>query len=126
MSADWSTAELAAIDAAAELEIAVRRPDGGLRPWTPIWVVRTGGEVYVRTWYRRSTGWFGHALSSGRARIRVPGVETDVEVEDVGSAGADLVARVAASYRRKYGAAGAGSMVTAGAATTTLRLVPER
>ena len=73
MTAAWSPAELQEINAARELEIASRRADGTLRRWVPIWAVSTGGLVYVRTWCRRETGWFGHVLASRRARIRVPG-----------------------------------------------------
>ena len=44
----WTPEQLARVDAARELEIAVRRADGTLRPWTPIWVVHVDGDVYVR------------------------------------------------------------------------------
>ncbi len=125
MAGTWSPDELATIDAAVELEIAVRRPDGGLGRWTPIWVVQAAGQVYVRTWHRRDTGWHGGALSSRRASVRAPGLAAEVVVEDVGSAPTDLVTGVDAAYRDKYGVRGAGSMVTASAAATTLRLTPE-
>ena len=81
MTAPWSPDELRLMNAAGELRIAVKRSDGSLRQWVPIWVVCAGGQVYVRTWYRRDTGWFGHALRSRRARIRVPGLEADVTIE---------------------------------------------
>jgi hypothetical protein len=84
MTAAWIPAELQEIDASHELQIASRRADGTLRQWVPIWVVSTGGLVYVRTWYRRDTGWFGQVLASRRARIRIPGLKADVAVEDVG------------------------------------------
>jgi hypothetical protein len=119
----WTDADLALVDAAVELEIAVRRPDGSLRPWTPVWVVSVDGQVVVRSWYRRESGWFGAAVRSHRAGVRVPGLLADVTVEDVGEGAGDLRAGVDAAYRRKYGA-GAGSMVTDAAAATTLRLVP--
>jgi hypothetical protein len=125
MAATWSPDELRLITAARELEIAVRRSDGGLRRWVPIWVVCAGGQVYVRTWYRRDTGWFGHALRARRARIRVPGLEADITVEDTGDASNQVTIDVDAAYRTKYGRGGAGSMVTATAAATTLRLNPE-
>jgi hypothetical protein len=125
MTTLWSAEDLRLLDAAGELQIAVRRPDGGLRPWLPIWVVCAGGQVYVRTWHRRDTGWFGHALRSRRARIRVPGLEADVAVEDVGDASARVTADVDDAYRAKYGRGGAGSMVTPAAVLTTLRLDPE-
>jgi hypothetical protein len=110
------------MDAARELEIAVRRSDGSLREWVPIWVVCAGGQVYVRTWYRRDTGWFGHALRSRQARIRVPGLEADVTIEDIGDASIQVTAAVDAAYRTKYGRGEAGSMVTAKAAAATLQL----
>jgi hypothetical protein len=69
-------------------------------------------------------GWFGAALVSHRAEIRVPGLTADVRVEDV-SGDAELRAAVDAAYRATYGR-GAESMVTEAAAGTTLRLTPER
>jgi hypothetical protein len=110
----WAPAELADIDAAHELEILARR-------WTPIWVVVAGDQVYVRTWHRRDTGWYGQARHTGRARIRVPGLEAAVLVDDVGPAARDTVD---AAYRAKYGA-GAASMVTDTSAASTLRLTPD-
>jgi hypothetical protein len=109
----WSDEELRLIGAAVELEVAGRT-------WTPIWVVCTGGQVFVRTWHRRDTGWYGRVRRTGRARIRVPGLETDVIVNEVGGASA---AEVDAAYHAKYGG-GAGSMVTAESRASTLRLDP--
>ena len=122
MTAPWFPDDLRLVDAARELQIAVRHSDGSLRRWVPIWVVCAGGRVYVRTWYRRDTGWFGHALRSRRARIRVPGLEADVTIEDIGDASTQVTSDVDAAYRTKYGRGGAGSMVTPTAAATTLQL----
>lgn len=126
MTATWSLHELQCIDTARELYIAVKRADGTRRHWTPVWVVCADNQVYVRTWYRRDTGWFGHALRSRRARVRVPGLEADVTLEDVGEGTAELSESIDTAYRTKYGSAGSTSMVTASAAATTLRLNPER
>jgi hypothetical protein len=126
MTAAWSHAELQEINAARELQIASRRADGTLHQWVPIWVVSTGGLVYVRTWYRRDTGWFGHVVASRRARIRVPGLDADVAVEDVGEGTPELRAGVNAAYETKYGrGGGTEQMVSAEAAAATLRLNPE-
>lgn len=122
MTDPWSSDDLRLLSEARELEIAVRRSDGTLRQWVPIWVVCAGGQTYVRTWYRRETGWFGAAVRSRRARVRVPGLEADVTVEDVGDASAEVTGEVDAAYRAKYGGGDDGSMVTATAAATTLRL----
>ena len=122
MTAPWSPDELRLMNAAGELHIAVKRSDGSLQRWVPIWVVCAGGRAYVRTWYRRDTGWFGDALRSRRARIRVPGLEADVTIEDIGDASIQVTTAVDAAYRIKYGHDGAGSMVTTTAAATTLQL----
>jgi len=120
----WTAEQLAHVDAARELEIAVRRVDGTLRPWTPIWLVRVSDDVYVRTWYRRETGWFGTALRTKRARVRVPGVEVDVLIEHIGDTRPELRADVDAAYRDKYGSGGStDNMVGDDAAATTLRLL---
>jgi hypothetical protein len=128
MTDTWTPDELERIGSAAELEIAVKRADGTLRQWVPIWVVSVGEHVFVRTWHRRDTGWFGHVLKSRRARIRVPGLEADVAVDDVGEGTAQLRADVDAAYRTKYGSYGSSSvaaMVAEAAAAATLQLSRE-
>jgi hypothetical protein len=122
MTAAWSPDDLSLMDAARELQIAVRSSDCSLGRWVPIWVVCAGGQAYVRSWYRRDTGWFGHALRSRRARIRVPGLETGVTIDDIGDVSSQITADVDAAYRTKYGRSEAASMVTATAAATTLQL----
>jgi hypothetical protein len=129
MTVAWSPDELERIGRAEELHIAANRADGTLGREVPIWVVRAGGQVYVRTWYRRDSGWFGHVVGSGRARIRVPGLEADVAIEDVGGDEGELRASVDAAYRAKYGRYGDTTverMVTDDAAAATLRLIPQQ
>ena len=73
--------------------------------------------------------WFGRVVGSRRARIRVPGLEADVAIEDVGGDGRELRASVDAAYRAKYGRYGETTverMVTDDAAAATLRLVPQQ
>jgi hypothetical protein len=124
----WTPEQRQRIDGSDELEIASRRADGSLRPFVPIWVVSAEGLVYVRTWHRRPTGWFGHVLETGRARVRVPGLEADVVVEDVGAGPGELRSQVDAAYQAKYGRYGVATinrMVTDEAAAATLRLTPD-
>ena len=45
----WTDDELARIGDATELELASRRPDGTLRSFTTMWVVRVGDDLYVRS-----------------------------------------------------------------------------
>ena len=127
MADEWTHEALERIDGSDELEIAVGRVAGPRRRWVPIWVVTADGVVYVRTWYRRTTGWFGRALESGEARIRVGGMETDVTISDVGETRADLRADVDSAYRAKYGGYGSAAdrMLGDSAAATTLRLSPK-
>jgi hypothetical protein len=127
MTVGWSAEELERIGTAQELRISTSRADGTLRREVPIWVVRVSGHIYVRTWYRRRNGWFGHAVDSRRARIRIPGLEADVAIEDIGDDKSELRAEVDLAYRAKYGRYGETSvaqMVTDAAAATTLRLSP--
>jgi hypothetical protein len=125
MTVAWSPDELERIDSAEELRIATEGAHGTLRRDVPIWVVSADGHVYVRTWYRRDDGWFGHAVDSGRAHIRIAGLEADVAVEDIGDDKSDLRAGIDAAYRAKYGRYGEATvdrMVSDDAAATTLRL----
>jgi hypothetical protein len=119
----WTAEQLARIDAAGEIEIAVRRTDDTFRPWTPIWAVSLDGDVYIRTWYRRDTGWFGLALKTSRARVRVPGVDVDVHIEDIGVGPSGLRDGVDDAYRAKYGGGATERMIGDDAAATTLRLL---
>jgi hypothetical protein len=124
----WSEQQTERIGAAQELEIAPKRTDGTMRRRVPIWVVCVDRQVYVRTWNRRETGWFGQAVDSRRARIWVPGLEAEVVIEDVGAGEHDQRANVDDAYREKYGHYGRSTvdrMVTDAAAASTLRLEPE-
>lgn len=128
MSVPWTSDALSGLDTADELEIAARRPDGTLLRYAPIWVVCAGDVVYVRTWHRRDTGWYGSAVRVRRARIRFSNTEIDVTIDDLGAAGAAVREAVDTAYRAKYGRYGAGTvdrMVSDDAAATTLRLRPE-
>jgi len=117
----WTSENLRHLDGVRELEIAVPRLGGRPGNWTPIWVVVVDDEIFVRTWQRRDTGWYGRAVRSGRARIRVSVDCVDVNVTATGDSNAAVIDE---AYRTKYGEAGARSMVTAEAAASTLRLVP--
>jgi hypothetical protein len=123
----WAPEQLKRISRARELEIASRRVDGRVGRWLPIWVVCVNDQVYVRTWYRRSTGWFGQVTRTGLARIRVPELELDVVVADLGDEDPDVRAAVDEAYRAKYGTPGdvtVAGMTTNASAATTLLLAP--
>jgi hypothetical protein len=120
----WTSEELAKIGNAEELAIASRRPDGTLRPFVTIWVVRAGDDLYVRSVKGRSGTWYRRALAAGEGRLRAGGVERDVAFEE---AGPEVQSPVTAAYHEKYDRYGpsiVGTVVSAESATTTLRLVP--
>jgi hypothetical protein len=123
----WAPGQLQRISEARELEIASRQTDDGEWRWLLIWVVCVDDQVYVRTWYRRSSGWFGQVTNTGEGRIRVPGLELDVTVADLGDEDPDLRAAVDDVYRSKYGTPGdktVAGMTTDASAATTLLLAP--
>lgn len=129
MTSAWTVDELERIGSAEELSIATYHPDGTLHRAIPIWVIRSGDSAYVRTWYRRDTGWFGRAVDCSRARIRVPDLDITVAIDDVGDADPILRRQVDTAYRTKYDRYGPPTidrMVTDDAAATTLRLNPDR
>jgi hypothetical protein len=64
----WTTDELDRIGEADELSVTTARPDGSLRSWVPIWVVRAGDELYVRSYRGADGAWYRHATQDGAAR----------------------------------------------------------
>ncbi len=118
----WTTDELARVGAADELNIAMVRSDGSLRRWVPIWVVRVGDDLYVRS-YRGSGGaWYRHATQRPEGRIRAGGVERDVAFEQPDDA---VQSAIEDAYRAKYARYGdtyLQPMLAAHAAAATLRL----
>lgn len=119
----WSPSELERIAAADELEVAPATADGTLRSPTPIWVVRVGDGLYVRSWRGADGAWFRAAHSQGRGRISAGGVEkevTFVDVEDEANHAVDD------AYREKYGRypTYVEPMVSPQARATTLQLNP--
>ena len=120
----WTAAELAAVGAADELDLASRRPDGSLRRFVTIWGVRLGDDLYVRSAYGYDNPWFQRALASGEGRIRAGGVERDVTFEVPGT---ELIEDLHAAYHAKYDRYGprmVGTVVSSEAARSTLRLLP--
>ncbi len=47
----WNEDDLDRIGGAEELQSATQRPDGTLRPYVTIWVVRADDDLYVRSAY---------------------------------------------------------------------------
>jgi hypothetical protein len=122
--AGWSERELAAVGDADELVISARRANGDLRAGVPIWVVRVGDEIFVRSYKGRGSGWFRHAVETHTGHIGAGGVERDVAFEEAPDAeGAEIDDTYRTKYAR-YGDSYTLPMVTPVARDATLRLVP--
>jgi hypothetical protein len=122
----WPGDELKRIGAAQELQLASRRPDGSLRPYVTMWVVRAGSDLYVRSAYGPGNPWYRRATATGGGRIRGAGIERDVSFAP---ASADVQGHIDAAYHAKYDTYGpriVGSVTGPGAHQVTIRLVPLR
>jgi hypothetical protein len=96
----WSAQELDRIGQAEELEIASRRPDGSLRSFVTIWMVRVDDGLFVRSAHGQENPWFRRAVESGEGRVRAGGVERDVTFE---AGDPTLAAAITAAFAAKYG-----------------------
>jgi hypothetical protein len=118
----WTPEQLGAIGAADELDIAAFRPDGTLRPYTTIWVVRVGDGLYVRSYRGRDGAWYQAVQRRPEGRIRTGGAEYDVTLGPPADVDEDAID---VAYRSKYGRYGRSyldPMLAPGARATTLRL----
>jgi hypothetical protein len=120
----WTDEELQRIGDAQELQLASARPDGSMRPYVTMWVVRVGEDLYVRSAYGPTNPWYRRARASGSGRIRAGGLERDVAFAD---AAATVHADIDAAYHDKYDSYGArivNTVVGPQAEAVTVRLVP--
>jgi hypothetical protein len=113
----WTTDELDRIGAADELDVTANRTP------VPIWVVRAGDDLYVRSWKGAGGSWYRAARARGAGHVSAGGVEKDVAFVEADPAVEDAVD---AAYREKYGRypSYVAPMGAAEARATTLKLVP--
>jgi hypothetical protein len=122
MTAIWTPEDLDAIAATDEIEIAPRRADGTLGRATTIWIVRVGGDLYVRSYRGPGGSWYRAARRTHEGRLRAGGIERDVTFD--ADHDADRTA-IDDAYRAKYGHSSyVDAMIVPEVASTTLRLVP--
>lgn len=118
----WVADELTSLGATSEIHIATLRTDGAARSSLPIWVVRVGDELFVRSYRGTRGSWFRQLTAHPFARIRAAGREFVVRLVPADGALRDDVDR---AYWAKYGRGGFGaSMTTPEVAATTMRLEP--
>jgi hypothetical protein len=119
----WTADELDRIGDADELRIAPRRKDGTLRRAVPIWVVRVGDGLYVRSWRGDAGRWYRAGQASGEGHVNAAGMGKDVALV---AAGDEVNDAVDTAFREKYGhyTGYVEPMLAPQARATTLRLVP--
>src|SRR3954452_13747614 len=119
----WTADELDRIGGNDELRIAPRGKDGTLRRAVPIWVVRVGDELYVRSWRGDDGRWYRAAKANGEGQVAAGGVTKDVALL---AARDEVNDAVDAAFREKYGRypGYVEPMVAPQARATTLRLAP--
>ncbi|GAA1363662.1 DUF2255 family protein [Catellatospora chokoriensis] len=125
MTTTWTPEELDRIGAADELDVAARRRDGSLRTPTTIWVVRTGDDLYIRSYRGPEGGWYRATKTRHEGHIHAADIDRDVAF--VAAPDPDLNTRIDEAYRSKYARFGAqyvDPMTAAPARTTTTRIVP--
>ncbi len=119
----WTREELGILGAALEVDLAARRRDGTLRPPVPVWIVRVGDDLYIRSWRGTSGAWFRTAQASHQGVIRTGG--TAREVTFVEETDPSINDRIDDAYRAKYRHSSyLPPMIGAEARATTLKLVP--
>ena len=96
----WTNAELKKMAPADGLHISPFREDGvtyGTPTW--IWSVVVGDALYARAYSGRNSRWYKAAITQKAGRIRIAGMERDVEFEPVSG---NLNPQIDEAYRAKY------------------------
>jgi len=120
----WTSDQLDKIGRAEEVQIASKRRDGTLRKPVTVWAVRHGDDIYVRSVRGPSGLWFRGTQERHEGRIRAGGVQQDVAFIDADD---DVNKEVDAAYRakyRRYAGSILNSVLTTGARSATIKLVP--
>jgi hypothetical protein len=119
----WSSEELQRIGSAEELRLAARRPGGSLRPFTTMWVVQAGDDLYVRSAGGPERPWFHAASASREGRIQAGGIDAEVEFA---AAAPEENQEIDAAYHAKYDRYGpviVGHVTGPAAHAVTIRLI---
>jgi hypothetical protein len=122
--AEWNAADLDRFGAAGEIDVTTLRADGSVRGYVPVWVVRVGDSLYVRSYRGRDGAWYRHAVHRPRGRIRAGTVERDVAFDATNDAAQDAIDGAYRSKYARHGATHVERMVNRSAQAATLRLLP--
>lgn len=122
--AQWTREMLSRLGDAETVLVVTRRPDGTLPRPVPVWIVRVGGDFFIRPVRGRYSGWYRAAREREDGQIRLDGVEQEVVFEPADMTLGDAIDD---AYRSRYGdksPAHFAPIMTAAARKATLRLIP--
>jgi hypothetical protein len=118
----FAESDLAALDAAEEIEIETHAADGGVHR-TIVWPVVGDSVVYLRSYRGPSGRWYREALADSSVALHVDGRRLPATV--VLAADPSSVEACSAGLRAKYrDDASLDAMLAPDTLPTTLRLVP--
>jgi hypothetical protein len=120
---EWSPAQLAKIEANADLFVSPYRDDGTTYGTpTQTWALVVDGKVYVRAANGQKSRWYQAAVAQKAGRVRVVGEFIDVIFEP---AGTDDEAAIDAAYEAKYpGSSAVPVMQGDGPKSASVRISP--
>ena len=95
----WTADDVSRIGSREEVQVSTGRADGSLGAPRTIWIVNSGGRLFIRSTNGRTAVWFRAAIATGRGAIRVGATRFDVAFTE--TVDSDLTA-VDDAYRRKY------------------------
>ncbi len=120
----WTSDDLDKIGTAEELKIASLRRDGRLRNPVTIWVVRRGDDLYVRSAYGRTSGWFRGTQERHEGHIRAGDIDKDVRFVEADEEVNDEIDAANRTKYRRYSARYVDPIVASEARSATIKLVP--
>src|ERR1700722_15690177 len=123
MSVGWKPQILSERSDREENHIRSERTGGGYNRWPPVWVVRVGNDLYVRSGFGENGFWYRHATGS-QAYVDAAGVQYKVSL--ILDRDSVSIAAVDEAYRRKYSADPSLPLLLSDRArSTTSRLIPQ-